>query len=359
MTATRGVSLTILCVGLMVAASAMGQHCRSVHVASVKSIFAIAPSPVGANVLFYGSTEEAEGEIVTGNLFRLRLDGAESDALRLKAPDASNPSTPVWQADGSSAYFETDQGIYQLSSTGGAPELLWNGPSVGLAISPNGLFLAFWRVEKGTDTLVLYDLKKKSEARAWPVPDRFESDKAGWDVAFAPDGHALYARTYDESNNTPLKRFDISGGKVEVVSPDCYSVAEGKEALYFIAVSGTSRSLHKIAAGVRSNLVAKEFGYDSLTRSANSGWLVSQDYRTKEMAVVDTQTDTIKPMGKHESGAVLSDGRLLFVKGGEITVGDSSCRADKHADTLHPKTGNLHLMVSVVASNKPKAGGPL
>jgi len=66
---------------------------------------------------------------------------------------------------------------------GRPPELLWKGPSEGLAISPDGLLLAFWRVEKGADTLVLYDLKKKSEARTWRLPDRFESDKSGWDLA--------------------------------------------------------------------------------------------------------------------------------------------------------------------------------
>ncbi len=174
-------------------------------------------------MLFYGSAEDAEGELVTGNLFRLRLDGAESDVVQLKAPDASNPPAPVWQSDGSSAYFETDQGIYQLSSAGGSPELLWKGSSKGMAISPDGLLLGFWRVEKGADTLVLYDLKKKSEARAWRVPDRFESDKSGWDLAFAHDGHALYARTYDKTSSTPLKRFDITSGKVAVVSPDCYA----------------------------------------------------------------------------------------------------------------------------------------
>lgn len=354
MTTTRSVGLAVFCLSLIVVAGTVGQQCKNVHVANVKSIFAIAPSPVGSNVLFYGSAEEAEGELVTGNVFRLRLDGTESNVEQLKTPDASNPPAPVWQPDGSSAYFETDQGIYQLSSAGGAPELLWKGPSEGLAISPDGLLLAFWRVEKGVDTLVLYDLKKKSEARTWRVPDRFESDKSGWDVAFAHDAHALYARTYDQASSTPLKRFDVSSGNVTVVSPNSYAVAEGGEAVYFIAVSGAARSLHKIATGLHSSLVAKEFGYDSLTRSGNSRWLVSQDYRTKQMAVFDTQTDAIKPIGKHESAAVLSDGKILFVKGAEITVGDSSCKADIHTETVDPKTGNLHLTIPVVASSKPK-----
>lgn len=354
MTTTRGVNLSVFCLSLIVLAGAAAQQCKSVHAANVKSIFAIAPSPVGSNVLFYGSAEEAEGELVTGNLFRLRLNGTENDVVQLKAPDASNPPAPVWQPDGSAAYFETDQGIHQLSSAGETPELLWKGPAEGLAISPDGLALAFWRVEKGTDTLVLYDLKKKSEVRTWRIPDRFESDKSGWDMAFAHDGHALYARTYDETSSTPLKRFDINSGNATVVSPNSYAVAEGKEAVYFIAVSGAARSLHKITTGGHSSLVAKEYGYDSLTRGGSPRWLVSQDYRTKEMAVLDTETDTVKRIGKHESASVLPDGKLLRVKGSEITVGDLSCKKDMHTGTVDPKTGNLHLTIPVVASGKPK-----
>lgn len=354
MTTTRSMSLSFFCLSLIVAAGAAGQQCESVHVRNVESIFAIAPSPVGNNVLFYGSAEEAEGELVTGDLFRLRLEGTEGDVVRLKTPGASNPPAPAWQPDGSSAYFETDQGIYQLSSAGGTPGLLWKGPSEGLAISPDGLTLAFWRVEKGADTLILYDLKKKSEARTWRVPDSFESDKSGWDIAFAQDGRALYARTYDETSNTPLKRFVISSGKVEIVSPDSYAVAEGKGAVYFIAASGTTKSLHKIVAGLRSSLVAKEFAYDSLDRSGSSRWLVAQDYRTKEMAVLDTETDAIKPIGKHDSAAVLSDGKLLFVQGSDITVGDSSCRAGMPTETVNPKTGNLRLPTSIVLYSNPK-----
>ncbi len=326
MTAARSVSLIVFFASLMLT-SVTGQQCRHVHVPNVKSIFAIAPSPLGENALFYGSAEEAEGELVTGNLFRLLLGGAEGDVLRLKAPTASNPTAPVWRADGSSAYFETDQGIYQLSSAGGDPELLRKGQSEGMAISSDGLLLAFWRVEKGADTLVLYNLKKRSEARTWQIPDRFESDKSGWDLAFAHDGHALYARTFDESSSTPLKRFDINSGKVTVVSPDCYAVAKGKEAVYFIAVSGTARSLHKIAPRTgRSNLVVKDFSYHTLSRGANPRWLIAQDYRSKEIVVLDTETDKIRSIGRHDSGAVLSDGRLLVVSGPEITVGDPSCK---------------------------------
>lgn len=342
----RSVSLKILCLSLIAVAGTVGQQCRNIHVANVKSIFALAPSPAGSDLLFYGSAEEAEGEVVTGRLFRLRLDRPENGLEQLKAPDASNPPSPVWQPDGSAAYFETDQGIYQLRSAGESAELLWKGPSEGLALSPDGLLLAFWRVQKGAHTLILYDLRKKLEKRAWRVPDRFESDKSGWDVAFAQNGHALYARTYDQTSATPLKRFDVRSGQVTTVSSNCYAVAEGKRAVYFISASGAARSLHKIAAGARPRVVAREFGYDSLTRSGNSRWLVSQNFRTREMAVVDTQTEVIQPIGKHDSATVLADGQLLFVKGSEMTVGDSTCKADSHTDTVDRKTENLHLQDS-------------
>jgi hypothetical protein len=282
---------------------------------------------MGATVLFYGSAEEAEGELVTGTLFRLRLDGAENKIVQMKAPDASNPPAPVWQADGSSAYFETDKGIYRLSSAGGSPELVWKGLAEGITISSDGFLLAFWRVDKTADNLVLYDLRRRSEVRTWRVPDRFESDKSGWDLAFAHDGNALYARTYDEASTSPLKRFDSSSGKVGIVNPNCYAVAEGKKAVYFISVSGTARSLHKIAAEMgRPILVSKNFGYDTLSRGGNPRWLVSQDYRTKQTVVLDTEIDTVKPIGKCESAAVLSDGKVIVVSGPEITVGDASCR---------------------------------
>jgi hypothetical protein len=210
-----------------------------------------------------------------------------------------------------------------MDSVGGYIELLWKGPSEGIAISTDGLSLAFWRAGSGIDTLILYNLKSKSEMRTWRIPDRYESDKSGWDLAFGPDGHTLYARTYDEPSRTPLKRVDISSGKITVVSPDCYAVAEAREAVYFIKASDTSRSLYRIATpAARSNLVAKRFGYDSLSRGGNPRWLVAQDYRTKEIAVVDTESETVKAVGRFDSAAVLSDGKMLMVSGPEMTVGN-------------------------------------
>lgn len=326
---TTSANLSVFCLISIVMASVAGQPCRSFRVAKVKSIFAIAPSPVGSNVLFYGSEEESEGEIITGHLFRLRLDRADG-AMNLKAPDASNPSPPVWRPDGDTAYFGTDDGIYQVSANGDAPpELLWKGSPSGLAISPDGVFLSFWHVEKGTDTLVVYDLKKKSEAHTWQLPDRFEGDKSSWDVVFERDGRALYARTYDQPSDTPLRRFDLETGKIAIVSSNCYAAAAGKDGVYFIEALGEARSLHKITSDHHPTLVAGSFAYDSLNSDGNQRWLISQDYRTRKMVLLDSETDAIKPIGKHEAGTILPDGKLLLVNGAEIVVSDSSCRTDK------------------------------
>lgn len=328
----KSVVSALFCACLIAAVSVAGQQCSDVHVANIKSIFAIAPSPVGHSVLFYGSTNKAEGEIVSGDLFRLQMQRTDSSVVQLKSSEASNPSSPVWQPDGSFAYFETDQGIYKMSSADGSTKLLWQGPSDGISISPNGSLLAFWHVEKGTDFLVVYDLKKELKVRTWQVSDRFESDKSGWDLSFAQDGHTLYARTYDETSSTPLKRFDIISGAVAMVDPNCYAVATGKEAVYFISASGVAKSLYKIAATTsHSILVVKNFDYDSLAISGNPRWLVSQNYRTSEIAILDTERDAVKSIGKRELATVLSDGKLIVVNGSNITLGGSSCKPTKSA----------------------------
>ncbi len=337
MTIIKNGALLALFGYLIMAVGGTGKPCTTTSLPETKSIFSISPSPEGKDILLYGSREEAEGEIVTGRLFHLHLGGKEEKISRLQVPEASNPPPPVWQADASTAYFQTDQGIYKLDLPSGLAELMLDGPSEGLTISSDGLLLAFWRVGKGSDTLVLYDLKKKAETRTWRIPDRFESEKSGWDLAFAHDGHILYARTYDQAGTTPLRAFNTSNGKVAIVHTNCYAAAEAGNAVYFIGVSGAERSLRKIA-GTRnlSSVVAKNFEYDSLSRGGSLRWLVSQNYRTKEVVILDSHTDAIRKIGKHESAAALSDGTLLLIRGNEITINGPSCE-----DGVRQRSGGL------------------
>jgi hypothetical protein len=303
------------------------QACRSVRVPGVKRIFALAPSPVGTSVLFYGSTERAEGEYVRGALFRLRLDTKAGAALKVTVPLATNPAAAVWQPDGKAAYFEADQGVYRLESGGQTPELLCKGTVAGLAISSDGALLAFWRLGRDAYDLVVLDVNRKREAHTWHLETRFGADVGSFDLAFAPDGTGLYARTFDERGATPLKRFDLTTGSATVVTPDCYSVVAATTAVYFIAATGGTTSLQKIVTGSRSNVIVPRFHSDQLVRGGNPRWLLSQDYRTRAIVVLDTQTDTIEPLGTHEAAGMLQDGRLLFVEGDEITIGGASCKS--------------------------------
>jgi hypothetical protein len=333
MTLKRAIGLLLAC-SFPLMGSGPVQQCMKVRVPGIRSIFAIAPSPVAGNVLFYGSPQEPEGELLTGKLFRLQLRGASPTTVPVTGHESSNPPTPVWQPDGNSAYFNTDDGIYRLDSAGKAPALLWSGLSQGLAISDNGVLLAFWHVENGTDTLVLYNLSKNSVERRWRIPDRFESDKSGWDLAFSRDSNHLYARTFDESSRTPLKRFDISNGKTTVVASNAYAVAQSRHGVYFIAASDISKSLQKIDERTgASEVVVANFKYESLSKGGNPRWLVSGDYKHRAFAIIDTLQNEISSVGRRDAAAVLSDGRLILAHDGEMMIGNHSCKSGK------PRTG--------------------
>ena len=134
MTRSNNIVLGVCCVGLVALDGSARPVCNSVRVESVKSIFAMAPSPVVGTALFYGSAERAEGEYIRGALFRLQVDAEGGRVVRLHAPLATNPAAPVWQPDGNAAYFEADDGIYQLASGAERPELLIKGTTAGLSL---------------------------------------------------------------------------------------------------------------------------------------------------------------------------------------------------------------------------------
>ena len=130
---------------------------RLIHVPNIKGIFSITVSPVGSEVLFYGSRDELEGEILSGSLFRLNLNSQKFSVVHINATQASNPTTPVWQADGSAAFFQCDDGIYKLYSNNIIPKLIWRGIAEGMAISKNEKFL----VIKGQALIELRDIYSK------------------------------------------------------------------------------------------------------------------------------------------------------------------------------------------------------
>lgn len=324
MTLNKSAAVLIVAFACLLVSGSTGEHCRIVQISGLQSIFAVAPSPTGEAVVFYGSPDETEGELLTGNLFRLELGRGNGKAVRVPAPPSSNPDLPVWRPDGSAVYFGTNEGIFRLGSAGEKPKLLWKGQSQGLAISSDGLLLGFWCLEKGTDTLVVYDLAKNSAVRRWRMTDRFEGDKAGWDLAFSQQDAAIYARTFDEASSTPLKRFDLKSGKISIVADDCYAVAPGQQGTYFIAVSASTKSLQKVEfMDSPPQLIMKNFKYDSLSKTGDRNWLVSENYRTNDVALINIENGEVRSVGKHDEATLLSTGKLLLVDKAKIIVGNS------------------------------------
>ena len=328
------VRLAALCASLSMAAGAAAQEAGPFRVPD--SIFNISPSPSGREVLFYHDTEAGGGYRI-GDLYRLKLGSAQNEAVRVNVPQAAfNPPYPVWQADGSAAYFKGSKGIYRLNTSGGEPELPIPGWTEGLAISPDGLQLAFWRtsgkVGEGKDVLVLWDIEKKTEARTWEVPSgAYGSERERWDIMFTADGHALYARTYDREAGTPLQRFDIDNGGIVQVDEYVESIANSKKAIYYIMPAGSQEQykveLHKIGADGTQAVVSKDFRFTHILQSANPRWIVAVTYHSEgdgkgfcEYAILDTETDTVKPAGTHDDVNVLSDGRLLLLDGTELRI---------------------------------------
>lgn len=320
-----GISLNACLVDAVV-----GQTCVNVRLNTAKSLFALSASPSHTGALVYGSKEKAEGEIVTGSLFYVRFHDGKGDLAPVPSSAASNPPPPVWSADGSVAYFETNRGIYQFSAAEARAQLLLQEMSVGIALSPDGSRLAYWRIGRGADTLVVYDLKQKKAMRTWQVADRYESDVAGWEIAFVPDGSAVYARTYDKASSTPLKRFDADSGKVELVSQNCLSVVQEGAAIYFVEAAGAKKSLRKITAKTNaSELVSGSFDYDSLQGDGGMRWATAQNHRTGRIVALDAKVDTIQEIGKYDSAVVLAEGRQIVVRGNTLVVEDSSCLPGK------------------------------
>ena len=124
MTVTRIAALTAfsICLAALACMASAGEAGWSIQVANVKSILAIGASPTRKDVLFYGASDVTNADLLIGKLFKLRLDSAGENATPLNVSDTTYPPAPVWQPDGSAVYFETDDGIYQLSSSGGEPE---------------------------------------------------------------------------------------------------------------------------------------------------------------------------------------------------------------------------------------------
>jgi hypothetical protein len=301
-------------------------RCNKVQIKEVASLFSASASPAQPAVLFYGSKEIAEGELVIGTPFKLQV--SLNEVRPINVPAASNPTPPVWEPGGREAYLETDDGIYRLDIHTGETVLFLKGVSEGLALSPDGRLIAFWRVAKNNRILTVYDVRAKTEVKSWPIPYNFEGEPSGYEVVFSGDGKTIFARTFDRPTQISLKSFSLRSGKVALIDPNCYGAARGSDGIYFISVAkdANKRSLRKIgSAEANSKEVISEFPYDSLNSSANFRWISAQDFRTHNFGVFDSGNGSLKRIGKFDAGTVLQSGEFIGTRGSMIIESPDSC----------------------------------
>jgi len=295
-----------------------------VRVPNAQHLFGISVAPSGNSILLYSSPHKPDGEVSSGTAVLVRVSSA-SVAEPLKVPEALDDlAAPVWDSDGKKAYFLTEAGIYSFDASKRVSRLIVRGTLAGLALSPDGSKLAFWDLGTAGSNYVLtiYDVRSNGKIHDWKTPVQFDGDQYGHEIEFSTDGAALFARTYDTEGQTPLKRFEVEGGKIQTISEDCVGLAASRSDIYFIRSDQETAGLFRLGPGSLSpEKVLAPFDFDSLMSSGTKRWIVAMNNRGKRIAIYDTETRTLASVGAGcEDAATLVSGEVVCSRGGELFV---------------------------------------
>ena len=304
------------------------------RVPQARYLFGISAAPTGHTLLLYRSSEIPEGEVTSGTAVLAKLRGSPR-VLPLEVPSATEDLTPaVWRKGGQKAYILTSAGIYSVNTATGISKLIVRGVLAGLAISSDGTRLAFWNLgSTGTQyTLSVFDVGSDRNVQTWKVPVQFDGDQYGHEIVFSGDGSAVFARTYDQEDRTPLERFDIRGGQVHTIWPICTGLARSSEDIYFIGDDHDESTLFKLVpSSLSPQKVVSSFRFDSLMGSSTYRWIIAVNSRSRALAVLDSETDHLLPLPSWcESAGVLGSGQVVCSRGGDlVSAGGLSSRDEQ------------------------------
>lgn len=174
--------------------------------------------------------------------------------------------------------------------------MLVRGKLAGLALSPDGTTLAYWRLGSAAPayTLSVFSIAADRAIRQWTLPTHFAADQYGHELAFSSDGASVLARTYDEQALTPLKQFAIASGSVRTVWPDCSGLAAGLGNTYFAGQDQGTPTLFALREhDPVPRKVTAPFHFDSLLSSGTRRWIVAENNRRSQVAVLDPETRSV------------------------------------------------------------------
>ena len=298
-------------------------------ISGAKETFAVRPSPWEDRLLLYSLHKEVEGKsaaYVSGGLVSVSKTGNSWLVQEMKtiAGDMDGGSI-AWNKG--TAYATSTKGIFRLRS-GAAPQQIYPGKAAGLAVSKDGAFLAFWQFSTKTDTLIALRISDHRVMRRWRLPYHLQTESSGWELAFAPDGKSILARTYDEEDDNHLKSFNLRTGAMTTLLDGCNSIVQSGDDIFVFGGQGERKGLYQLSGGEFQLLLHIE-DEDSLTPTAQSGMVVVTDAFKKHLLIYDLAKQSSKEVDGCSDATILKSGQQLFFRAGKIFLDSAECREMK------------------------------
>lgn len=313
------------CIGGMLLTSACLSAEKDPVIHGAKQVFSVRPSPWEDRLLLFALQKQVEGEsaaYVSGPLVSVSIIGNSWRSREIRPIAADMDSANIAWAKGS-AFVTSTRAVFRLRP-GALPQKIYSGKPAGLAVSRDGMFLAFWQFSNKIDTLVVLRLSDRRVIRQWKRPYHLKTESSGWDLAFAPDGNTVLARTYDEEDDNHLKSFNIRTGAMTTLLEGCNSIVQSGDRIFVFGGQGDAKGLYEFS-GERPQLLFHSDDEDSLTPTANSSVVVITHAFKKHLIIYDAEHKAAQEFDGCSDATVLKSGQQLFFRDGKILLDASEC----------------------------------
>lgn len=295
-----------------------------------KLLFGLSSAGSGSTIMTFAATE-AEGEDVTGTprIVDLRSGKSMSFEKLETFPFDANVS---WIHDGQEAAFESVDGIYQISidNANPIPKRVVIGPTHGLAFSPSESKMAYWKMGKGTTSLVVREVSSGKVLHSWKLPLSYGSEPSGFELAFVGEDR-LYARTFDRPDATPLKEFDLLSGKVKPIISDCLALTGADGALYYLAGEGAKGAIYRFDQGEATRISAAP-SYTGI-RATGKQWLILTG--TRMSGVLDLRTKQVTDQTRCDDVTMIEMNTAIYERGNYLSTDPAICNPHSPKPQAH------------------------
>jgi hypothetical protein len=305
-----------------------------VSVPNAKYLYCLSAAPRDRTLFLIASRDENQGEGNEGipKIIQFRESGLPviKNISALTSSWIYDPlMIPIWSNDGKIIYFDGEAGVVSYSLANDRVETVWKGMASGLALSPDGKYLAFWSetpLHEYKLELLLFDLQSKKVRQTWFTELRYGGDLEGFDIAFGLDSRTIYARTFDEEDGgSPLKRFKIGSPTPELISPNITGLVSAKNEVYFVTEVLENDKLRYTLMAIsdernRPKKLRDDLPCRSLEVSGSHRWIDCRDDGLGEAKFVfDAEQKTFMPVDtRHDNIAIMSNGDIVYSLNGSL-----------------------------------------